>query len=188
MHYCKNPRKWLQAGWLSLWLVMCPGLLGAFEISEASTRVEQDTYLLEAQIDYRFSEVALEALQNGVPLLVDVHVQVRRKGAWIWESDLVDRHYRRQLRFLPLAGAYEVTDVEGNTTKRFASRIAAVQALGEIIDWPLITQKQLKQSERYRVEMRSQLDIEALPVPLRPSAYMSSGWKLATPWHSWWLQ
>jgi hypothetical protein len=56
------------------------GLPGAgFEVISASTRLEGGVYRLSAQIEYRFSNPALEALQNGVPLTVELEMEVRRR-------------------------------------------------------------------------------------------------------------
>ena len=64
-------------------------------------------------------------------------------------------------------------------------RAMAVSALGEIADLPVIEEKLLEAGETYRMELRSELDIEALPVPLRPTAYMSGSWKLKSEWSTW---
>jgi hypothetical protein len=154
-------------------------------VQQATSRLLDDTFVIDAEIDYRFSDVALQALENGVPLTVDVHVQVRRDGAWIWESDITDFHKRRQLRYLPLSSTYEVVGFKGEEKRQFVSRLAAIDALGEIRNMPVVSVSLLEEGETYRMEIRSELDIEALPVPLRPTAYMSSGWELSSGWSKW---
>jgi len=157
----------------------------AFTIVEAMSRLQVDTFVIDVDIDYVFSDVALEALENAVPLTVDIHLQVRRDGAWIWEKDIVDFHFRRQVRFLPLSSTYEVIDLENGDKRSFVSRFGAIDALGEIRGRPVVKVEQLKAGETYLMEIRSELDIEALPVPLRPTAYMSSAWKLSSEWSQW---
>ena len=167
-------------------------LLGASPLSAAEfviqdVRIEHpgDDFKVDLQVRYNFSNVALDALENGVPLTVDIHFQVRRDGAWIWESDLVDKHVRREIRYLPLSASYEVRYLAEQVRSRFISRSAAIQALGLVENYPLVSASRLKPGEKYFMEVRSELDIEALPVPLRPTAYMSSGWNLSSGWHSW---
>ena len=53
-----------------LWVIS--GLAASFEVSSATTQLEGGVYRLSAQIEYRLSNVALDALQNGVPLTVAV--------------------------------------------------------------------------------------------------------------------
>jgi len=177
----------------SQWLIMLLAVLlcslasqaMAFVVKDASSRLQEGIFLVDVNIEYDFTEVTLEALDNGVPLTVDIHFQVRRDGAWIWESDIVDFHLRRQLRYLPLSSTYEVTDVDNKDIKLYFSRLAAINAMGTVTRQQVVREDQLEKDETYLMEIRSRLDIEALPVPLRPTAYMSSDWKLSSEWSLW---
>ena len=167
------------------WLLSLPVAADGITVQQATSRLQDGEFVIDAEIDYEFSDVALEALENGVPLTVDIHLQVRRDGAWIWESDVTDFHKRRQLRYLPLSSTYEVIGFEGEEKRQFVSRLAAIDALGEIKNLPVVKEAMLKAGKTYRMEIRSELDIEALPVPLRPTAYMSPGWSLSSDWSKW---
>ncbi len=166
--------------WVILLLLSIPVFAGDIKVKQASSRLVDGIFVIDAEIDYEFSDVALTALENGVALTVDIHVQVRRDGAWIWEKDIIDFKQTRQLRYLPLASTYEVIDFANKQKRRFISRLAAIDALGEIKDMPVVDEQSLADGESYRMEIRSELDIEALPVPLRPTAYMSPKWKLSS--------
>jgi hypothetical protein len=39
--------------------------------------------------------------------------------------------------------------------------------------------------EEYEVLIHAELDIEALPSPLRPLAYITPAWRLNSDWYSW---
>lgn len=170
------------------WLLHFSAFASEFVIRDASSKLIGDVFVISADIDYQFSEVALEALENGVPLLVDVHVQVRRQGAWIWEKDIVDRHFQKQIRYLPLSSTYEVITQSGVKKTQFISRQAALSALGVIDEYPVVKASELDQGQTYEMEIKTVLDIEALPVPLRPKAYMSPDWKLSSEWSQWLLK
>ncbi len=157
----------------------------AFQVEDAVSRLQDGVFVVDANINYEFSEVALEALENGVPLTVDIHFQVRRDGAWIWEKDIVEFHLRRQLRYLPLSSTYEMTDIDRKEIKLYFTRLAAIKAMGTVSNVEVVNEDQLQKNMTYLMEIRSKLDIEALPVPLRPTAYMSSGWKLSSEWSQW---
>lgn len=170
---------------LLCWILIMPVLADGVIVQQASSRLQNEQFVIDAEIDYEFTKVALEALENGVPLTVDIHVQVRRDSAWIWEKDIIDFHKRRQLRYLPLSSTYEVIGFKGEEKRQFVSRLAAIDALGEIRNMPVVSLEQLEAGETYRMEIRSELDIESLPVPLRPTAYISSGWSLSSDWSRW---
>lgn len=157
----------------------------AFEIDSLSTRLRDGVYRLDARIEYEFSEAALEALTNGVPLYLDVQAQVRRTDAWFWERPAVDRHLRFMIRFLPLSELFLVRDLERDRQQNFATRRAAVSALGEVSDVELIAASELAEGVDYEVRLRASLDISALPLPVQPLAYLSSDWDLSSGWRTW---
>jgi len=157
-----------------------------FTVIDAKTKRMDGSVLLSAEIDYSFSERALEALENGVPLTILVHIQVREQGAWIWDESLVDQRLRYRIRFKPLSERYLVSRLPGEEGGRtFVTRQAAIAALGEFKDLYLISEKRLDSHQAYEVHLRASLDIEELPLPLRPMAYLRSGWKQSTGWTKW---
>ncbi len=171
--------------WL-LVLLLLPGLSLAadFKIKSETCRSTADAFVLDANIDFAFSDKALEALQNGVPLTLELHLQVRRDGAWVWEKDLSDSRLRYQIRFHPLASVYQVVDMQNNSTQSFVTRDVAISALGDIQGMPVIKHSQMENGKIYRVGLRATLDIDALPLPLRPMAYLSPSWNLSSEWRS----
>ena len=149
----------------------------------ALTLSEDGRILLDAEIDYDLNETISEALENGVPLTFEIHVQMRRAEAWIWESDIVEHRLRTVLRFRPLSGLYELRNLSGDEQLSFATRAAALGALGRIVGMPIISRTDLNLDEDYSVQVEVRLDIEALPLPMRPMAYLNRDWSFASePW------
>lgn len=173
---------------LLLLLLPVPALAEDFTITELEAHKVDGVYLMNASIEYRFTEQALEALENGVPLTLEVHIQLRREGAWLWESDLIDVRLRYQIVYRALHGLYRVSDLMSGSQQHFATRQAALSALGRMRDVQLIQADRLTPGESYRLSLRSSLDIEALPLPLRPMAYLSPAWNLSSEWSLWYLK
>ena len=174
-------RYWLLAGLLLFPMV---GWTSEFEVTRMECRLQDGDYQLNADIRYDFSEKALEALANGVPLTLQLHLQLRREGAWLWERDVVDRRMSMQLRYHSLAALYQLVDLETGRQQSFATRDAVLAALGEIRALPVIEQKKLERGESYKLQLRTVLDIDALPLPLRSMAYISPSWNLSSDWGS----
>jgi hypothetical protein len=65
------------------------------------------------------------------------------------------------------------------------TREAAVTALGEIKGLQLLDQSRLEPDVPYEVQIRASLDIEELPLPLRPMAYLYPSWKQSSEWTKW---
>jgi len=174
---------------LGLWLLTAvlalPAAAGGFGVESAETRLDGETYVLDARIRYGFSDLALEALDNGVPLTIELHIQVRPKGAWIWDDNLLDRRLRYAIRYKPLSERFLVSQLPGEGGRSFVTRDAAIAALGELRGLPLIGATSLDPDTDYEVHLKAELDIEELPLPLRPMAYLRPAWKLSTGWTRW---
>jgi hypothetical protein len=161
---------------------------GGFVITRATTTLKDEEYLLNAQIDYDFSETALEALDNGVPLTIQMRIQVRPQDAWIWERSLVDLTQLYLIRYQPLSELYQVTRLPHGPQQSFVTRTAAIATLGEIEGLPVMRRHLLDPSEHYLMHIKVSLDIEALPLPLRPTAYLTPSWNLSSGWTQWPLE
>jgi len=144
---------------------------------------EDNRIMLDAQLAYELTETASEALQSGVPLTFETHIQMRAVDAWIWEPDTVEYRVRSVLRYRPLSALYEVRRVGSDDKQVFATRASALRYMGRVRNLALIDRAELDAKAEYLVRLRSFLDIEALPLPMRPMAYISSDWNLqAEPW------
>ena len=179
---CLRPRYWL----LLVLFAALPALSMAadFKISNQTCRSQDNAFVLDADIDFDFSDKAIEALQNGVPLTLEIHLQVRRKGAWLWEKDLLDSRIRYQIRYHPLASVYQVIDLQNNAQQSFVTREVAISSLGDIRGLPVILHSQLEKGKIYNIELRATLDVDSLPLQLRTMAYLSPDWNLSSKWHS----
>lgn len=184
----RHMRRIIRLSLFALLLVSGWALAGSFRVDMLQAQSVEGRYLAEANISYTLSAPMLEALQSGVPLTFQVHLQLRRQGAWLWVSDLVDKRLRYQIRYQALAGVYQVLDLQTRQVQRFATREAALIALGTLRDIEVVEVDRLEAGVTYDLALRSRLDIEALPLPLRPMAYLSPAWNLSSEWSVWLLK
>ena len=179
---------WILALWalgLALWLPVPLQAGDEFRIKEARTRLAEGVFVLDADIELHFSPEALEALDNGVPFTIVFHFQVRSADAWIWDDSVSDRRLRYAIRYKPLSERYQVYRLPGERGRSFVTREAAIAALGELRGLQLVAQERLDPEGDYQVHMKAELDIEELPLPLRPIAYLRPAWKLGSSWTKW---
>lgn len=156
-----------------------------FEVLSATTKLEGGVYRLSAQIEYRFSSAALDALQNGVPLTVEIEMEVWRRRPWLWDETVYALAQRFQLEYHTLSRQYLVSNLNSGERRGFPTRTAALRFMGKINDFPLLDRSLLTGNERYEGALRARLDLEALPAPLRLFAYLSEDWRLSSEWRSW---
>ncbi|MDJ0805714.1 MAG: DUF4390 domain-containing protein [Gammaproteobacteria bacterium] len=167
---------WLWGGWATA---------ADFQFREVQIERHGKQYILNMQIEYRLSESALEALRNGVPLLLEVRVQVEKVWGSFWEPRPMEQSLRHQIRYHALTGLYRVVDMQSGDEENFVTREAALHALGELQRLQLISSDALAPGEEYHVRIRADLDIESLPLPLRPLAYLNKDWRLTSGWSQW---
>ncbi len=57
------------------------------------------------------------------------------------------------------------------------------RTLGRIVGMPVVERDDLDLDDEYLVRIDVRLDIEALPLPMRPLAYIKGDWSIASePW------
>ncbi|MDH5784248.1 MAG: DUF4390 domain-containing protein [Chromatiales bacterium] len=177
-----RPLGWL--GLVMLWLA--PGVQASdFFITGLHTEVKEGVYLLDADIDYRFTDDALQALSNGVPLTVQVNIEIERVRNWWFDAHVATLEQRYSLQYHALSHQYLLRNLNSSAFYSFPNYRAAVQAMGRLREFPLVDAQLIVPDESYRLLMKAELDIEALPSPLRPVAYITPAWRLKSDWYSW---
>ncbi|MCU7923206.1 MAG: DUF4390 domain-containing protein [Candidatus Thiodiazotropha sp. (ex Dulcina madagascariensis)] len=164
------------------------GEAASFAVKDVQISLVGDEYRLNARIDYQLSEEAHAALSNGVPLTLKVLLVVEKVWRSFWEPSPFTRTLSFQIRYHALTELYRVVDMQTGEEQNFVTQDAALYALGEISHLALANTGQLARGEAYQLRLRADLDIESLPLPLQPLAYLGSGWKLTTGWSQWPLQ
>lgn len=159
-----------------------------FVVQSAETYLADKVYHLNADIDYDFSAQALEALHNGVPLVVQLDIEIDRARNYVWNENIAALHQRYQLGYEALIGRYVITNLNSGADAFYPTLDAAIDALGRISDLPLLDADLLNDDERYQVSLRASLDLEALPVPMRIMGYFSSDWRISSEWFRWSLE
>lgn len=155
-----------------------------FRVLSASAHDVNGTYLADARIDYCFSQDAIEAMKNGVPVTVIVEAEVLEKGTF-WDRQVTRREARYRIQSHALSKRYLVRNLDTGAARTYRSFDAMVNGLGVVDRLPIVAHAQLDRHRHYEARIRARLDIESLPSPLRPLAYLSSVWHLGSDWYSW---
>ena len=156
-----------------------------FVVEHAALRVAGGAYVVDSRIDFAFSEDNIEAMRNGVPLTIVVDIELRRvRGQW-WDETLAARQLRYRIDTNVLTGRYRVRDIDQGRPRNYRSLDEMIEELGHVESVPIIARDRLSADERYAARIRARLDIEALPSPLRPIAYLSPSWRLDSGWFEW---
>lgn len=171
--------------WMTPWIALLSLLLLGQASMAATIKVEsldiltQDNrYLLDAQLKYQFSEAMIEALDSGVAMSFRLQLKVAPENPGRWQRPIYKRRLTYRLSYHALAAVYELLSPNQDQVQRFTTREAALRALGRLANIPLLGMAEVKTDQPYELQLKASLDIESLPVPLRPLAYLSNDWNL----------
>jgi hypothetical protein len=170
-----------------LWLLPLCGYANEFaaEVKQAEITVQGDGYVLSADIIYQLSEKALEALQNGIPLFWDLQVKVQQQRALLWNKTLIDTAIRYRIQYHALLNMYRVRNEGNGDVYNFSTLSAALDLMSAIRDFRVIGKAELAPDKQYLCAVKVSFDREALPLPLRPIAYIDPQWYLSSDWTLW---
>ena len=182
---CRNNKLFGWSRWLAALALGFASLLaqaGGFEVRSAATHLEDEHYQLTAHIDYEFSSEVLKALANGVPLTLELEIKVELVRMW-WTNKIVAKPgQRHQLTYHAFSGQYLLRNLHSNKLNIYPSLDSALNDLGVITGLRLLPAGKVEDDRDYVVQVRTLLDIEALPTPLRPVAYVNPAWHLSSEW------
>jgi len=159
-----------------------------FVINTIHTRLQENVYLLSANIDFRPTKEVLEALENGVPIPVLVEIGIQRKRKWWLNEDMAALEQRYRLQYHALSHQYLLQNVNSGAFYSFHTLNSALYTLGRLQDLPLLDKQLVQAGQKYEVQIHAELEIEALPSPLRPLAYITPAWRLDSDWYTWSLK
>jgi hypothetical protein len=132
-----------------------------FRIERVSVVLRDEVYYLNAGIQFVPGAPVLEALERGVPLPVLLEVEILRERSYLWNETITTLEQRYEVDYHELTRQYTVRNL------------------------PLIDANLLDPEASYIGRVRASMDTNALPVPLRLRALVSSEWRLSSGWHEW---
>lgn len=161
---------------------------GFFDVRSATTVLNAGVYELEARLQLILSQDALDALNSGVPLTIELNFEVIRiRGLWIdaLEASLTVTY---ELEYRPLSQRYIVRNLNSGDQDSFATLYSALNNLGRIQGLPVIDAALLEPDGRYRMRLRASLSTRQYPAALRILFFWRSQWQLESKWFEWTLE
>jgi len=172
---------------VNLWRLLWTATASAqtFTVQNAKTELVDKVYRLDASLKYRFSPDALDALENGVTLILALDIEVLKPRRYMWDEEVANLEQRYEIRYLALTDQYLLHNKNSGSQFVYSTLNEALTTLETIDSLPIIDAHLLDDDEHYMVQVRSRLDFDSLPAPLRLKAYFSNDWWLTSGWHSW---
>lgn len=161
---------------------------GYFEVRSAETVLVGGVHQLDARLQLVLSSEALEALNSGVPLTIELQMQVIRVRRFYMDALDAELAVRFELEYRPLSQRYIVRNINSGHQDSFATLYSALNNLGRITDLPIIDDALLAPNRPYRIRVRAMLQTQQYPAPLRLLFFWRSQWQLQSEWFEWTLE
>jgi hypothetical protein len=162
-----------------------------FGVKNVKVMLDQRVLLVNARFDLPINPRIEEALSKGIAIDVVIDVNMA-KHRWWWRNRLItDQTLRRRIQFHALSRQYLVSGLHArDPSESFGSLTQALAHAGTLDEFRifLTAKKEIEADARYLLLLRARLDIEALPMLMRPLAYATPSWRLNTGWTEWPVQ
>jgi len=158
---------------------------GEFEVRSASSQLVDGVYFVDARINYRLSEAALEALDSGFTLTIQLQINLTRSRRFWTDKEVASLSKDYELSYQPLSERYVVKYVNSGVQLSFSTLFAALNHFGRVVDLPVLDSSLLDPDGRYLIALRAVLDQNTLPGPLQMLAFWSDGFRLESDWYQW---
>ena len=165
-----------------------PERQGFFDIRSATTTLNDGVHELEARLQLILSDEALDALNSGVPLTIQLDFEVIRVRGWWIDSGDASLTFTYELEDRPLSQRYIVRNLNSGDQDSFATLYSALNNLGRIQGLPVIDDAVLDPEGRYRLRLRARLSTTQYPVALRLLFFWRNQWQLESDWYEWTLE
>tara|TARA_B100001057_G_scaffold492354_1_gene584596 strand:+ start:198 stop:782 length:585 start_codon:yes stop_codon:yes gene_type:complete len=167
---------------------MRPNHEGYFDVRSAKSVLIDQTHVLDARLQLFLSDEALNALNSGVPLTIELNIEFIRVRRFMPDDKEIELSFQFELEYKPLSQRYIVRDTVNDTQDSYATLFSALNRLGRIQNLFLINDNELPNDSNYRMKLQALLSTKQYSAPLRMLFFWRSQWDIKSEWYEWQLQ
>ncbi len=164
------------------------GLEGRFEVRSADLELSGAVYQLNARIDLPISEAVRRGLSEGVPLILEVDLDVERVRQLLPNSRVAELTQRYDLQYNAVSARYILRNENSGQQQSLPTVDAALEQLSEVRSLPVLDKALLQADRRYEASVRAKIDYGHVPVSLRLLMFWVNEWHRESDWYTWTLQ
>ncbi len=167
---------------------MRPNHEGYFDVRSAKAVLINKTHVLDARLQLFLSDEALNALNSGVPLTIELSIEFIRVRRFMPDDKEIELSFQFELEYKPLSQRYIVRDTVNDTQDSYATLFSALNRLGRIQNLFLVNDNELSNDSNYRMRLQALLSTKQYSAPLRMLFFWRSQWDIKSEWYEWQLQ
>ncbi|HMK86624.1 MAG TPA: DUF4390 domain-containing protein [Steroidobacteraceae bacterium] len=164
------------------------GLEGRFEVRSADLELQDGVYHLNARMDLPVGEAVRHGLAEGVPLTLEVDLDVERVRQLLPNARVAELMQRYDLHYNPVSARYILRNLNSGQQQSLGTVDAALSLLSEVHSLPALDKSLLSPDRRYEASVRAKVDYGKVPFSLRLLMFWVSEWHRESDWYTWTLQ
>jgi hypothetical protein len=193
----RPPRRRARFAWLlcasaaaTLWMrpLQADGLEGRFEVRSADLQLKDGVYHLNAHLDLPVSDVVRRGLAEGVPLAMELDLDIERVRQLLPNSRVAELTQRYHLQYNAVSARYILRNDNSGQQESLSSVDSAVERLSEVRGLPVLDKALITADRRYEASVRAKIDYGSVPFSLRVVMFWVNDWHRESDWYTWTLQ
>jgi Domain of unknown function (DUF4390) len=164
------------------------GLEGRFEIRSADLELRDGVYHLNARIALPVGDAVRRGLAEGVPLTLEVDLDVERVRQLLPNSRVAELTQRYDLQYNAVSARYILRNENSGQQQSLGTVDGALEVLSEVRSLPVLDKALLSADRRYEASVRARVDYGRVPFSLRLLMFWVNEWHRESDWYTWTLQ
>jgi len=152
-------------------------------IKSAELESREDSYLLNADVDIKFSNAIEDAINKGFELNFLIEFQLATPRKYWFDDEVVTTTHDVALSYHALSRQYLV--IRGNQQKTFVRLDEAIDDLSTIGELRVFQKSEVEKGELYKAVLLMRLDVKKLPKTLQGETMGSEDWKMSSQRFEW---
>jgi hypothetical protein len=174
----------------ALWVepLQADGLEGRFEVRSADLQLTEGVYHLNAHLDLPVSDAVRRGLADGVPLAVELDLDIERVRQLLPNSRVAELTQRYHLQYNAVSARYVLRNDNSGQQQSLSTVDEAIEQLSEVRSLPVLDKALLNVGRRYEANVRAKVDYGSVPFSLRVVMFWVNDWHRESDWYTWTLQ
>ena len=173
-----------------LWMrpLQADGLEGRFEVRSADLQLKDGVYHLNAHMDLPVSDAVRRGLAEGVPLTVELDLDIERVRQLLPNSRVAELTQRYHLQYNAVSGHFVLRNDNSGQQESLSTVDSAIEQLSEVRGLPVLDKALIAADRRYEANVRAKVDYGSVPFSLRVVMFWVNDWHRESDWYTWTLQ
>jgi hypothetical protein len=159
--------------------------LSRFEVSHAQTSIIDGKYFLTADIAYRLHSEAIQILERGLPIRIELQVELFLQRRYWRDKTILEKNKIYTLKRNALTERFILTASDEQTQQSFATAEQAINSLRILEGVYLTEESNILDPQDTQARARLIVDVRHFPEPLQYLSKYWDDWRLVSEWYVW---